>query len=143
MAYSNRPYQFKFSKGCLPQILFGPFLNGMSHMLDRVLNTLLLMNTLNIHHTVFMLLLSTWKMYLPSGICLIEIILYYCLYGLLTLKYQEFQLVSVQNAAFLRTAQIAISPLKQIKHVRNLGIHRAVALQKIFCVPTYTLKLLF
>ena len=73
-------------------------------MLDRVLNTLLLMNTLNIHHTVFMLLLSTWKMYLLAGICLIEIILYYCLYGLLTLKYQEFQLVSVQNAAFLRTA---------------------------------------
>ena len=73
-------------------------------MLDRVLNTLLLMNTLNIHHTVFMLLLSTWKMYLPSGICLIEIILYYCLYGLLTLKYQEFQLMAVQNAAFLRTA---------------------------------------
>ena len=73
-------------------------------MLDRVLNTLLLMNTLNIHHTVFMLLLSTWKMYLLAGICLTEIILYYCLYGLLTLKYQEFQFVAVQNAAFLRTA---------------------------------------
>ena len=27
-----RPYHFKFCKGCLPQILYGPFLNNLSHM---------------------------------------------------------------------------------------------------------------
>ena len=28
----NRPYLFKFFKGCLPQILFGPFLNTFFHI---------------------------------------------------------------------------------------------------------------
>ena len=28
----GRPYTFKFFKGCLPQILFGPFLNALSHI---------------------------------------------------------------------------------------------------------------
>ena len=28
----SRPYPFKFFKGCLPQILHGPFLNIFSHM---------------------------------------------------------------------------------------------------------------
>ena len=28
----SRPYHFKFFKGCLPQILLGPFLNTLSHM---------------------------------------------------------------------------------------------------------------
>ena len=27
----SRPYPFKFFKGCLPQILLGPFLNTLSH----------------------------------------------------------------------------------------------------------------
>ena len=27
-----RPYHFSFSKGCLPQTSFGPFLNTLSHM---------------------------------------------------------------------------------------------------------------
>ena len=27
------PYPFKFFKGCLPQILFGPFLNTLPHMI--------------------------------------------------------------------------------------------------------------
>ena len=27
----GRPYHFKFFKGCLPQILLGPFLNTFSH----------------------------------------------------------------------------------------------------------------
>ena len=29
---SSRPYHFKYFKGCLPQILFGPFLNTLSHI---------------------------------------------------------------------------------------------------------------
>ena len=29
----GRPYPFKFFKGCLPQILLGPFLNTLSHLL--------------------------------------------------------------------------------------------------------------
>ena len=29
----KRPYHFKFFKGCLPQILLGPFLNTLSHIL--------------------------------------------------------------------------------------------------------------
>ena len=32
------PYPFKFCKGCLPQILLGPFLNTWSEMCDRVVN---------------------------------------------------------------------------------------------------------
>ena len=29
----GRPYYFKFFKGCLPQILLGPFLNTLTHMI--------------------------------------------------------------------------------------------------------------
>ena len=29
----SRPYPFKFFKGCLPQILLGPFLNTCSYLL--------------------------------------------------------------------------------------------------------------
>ena len=32
MVCLRRPYQFKFFKGCLPQILLGPFLNTSSHL---------------------------------------------------------------------------------------------------------------
>ena len=32
MTYLGRSYGFKFFKGCAPQILFGPFLNTLSHM---------------------------------------------------------------------------------------------------------------
>ena len=28
----SRPYPFKFFKGCLPQVLLGPFLNALSHI---------------------------------------------------------------------------------------------------------------
>ena len=31
----DRPYPFKFFKGCLPRILIGPFLNTLSHMMFR------------------------------------------------------------------------------------------------------------
>ena len=31
MVYLSRPYHFKFFKGCLPQILFGLFLNTLTH----------------------------------------------------------------------------------------------------------------
>ena len=36
----SRSYPFKFFKGCLPQILLGPFLNTLSHI--YILNTILL-----------------------------------------------------------------------------------------------------
>ena len=32
MVCLSRPYPFKIFKGCLPQILLGPFLNALSHM---------------------------------------------------------------------------------------------------------------
>ena len=32
MVCLGRPYHFKFFKGCLPQILFDPFLNTLSHI---------------------------------------------------------------------------------------------------------------
>ena len=35
MVYLGRAYQFKFFKGCLPQILLGPFLNTLSHLSIR------------------------------------------------------------------------------------------------------------
>ena len=35
MVCLNRPYPFKFFKGCLPQILLGPFLNTLSQMSRR------------------------------------------------------------------------------------------------------------
>ena len=31
----GRPYPFKFFKVCLPQILLGPFLNTLSHMIIK------------------------------------------------------------------------------------------------------------
>ena len=34
----GRPYHFKFFKGCLPQILLGPFLNTLAHLLFVVNN---------------------------------------------------------------------------------------------------------
>ena len=33
----SRPYPFKFFKGCLPQISFGPFLNTLSHIVVLVM----------------------------------------------------------------------------------------------------------
>ena len=33
MVCLSRPYNFRFSKGSLPQILLGPFLNTLSHIL--------------------------------------------------------------------------------------------------------------
>ena len=33
---SSRPYHFKSFKGCLPQILLGPFLNTFSQMTETV-----------------------------------------------------------------------------------------------------------
>ena len=36
MVCLSRPYSFKFFKGCLPQILLGPFLNTLSHFILRV-----------------------------------------------------------------------------------------------------------
>ena len=36
MVCLSRPYQFKFFKGCLPQISLGPFLNTLSHLWLRV-----------------------------------------------------------------------------------------------------------
>ena len=32
MVYLNRPYRFKFFKGCLSQILLDPFLNTLSQI---------------------------------------------------------------------------------------------------------------
>ena len=32
MVSLNRPYQLKFYKGCLPQILLGPFLKTLTHV---------------------------------------------------------------------------------------------------------------
>ena len=37
----SRPYPLKFFKGCLPQILPGPFLNTLFQMFDSVLNMIL------------------------------------------------------------------------------------------------------
>ena len=36
----SRPYSFKYFKGCLPQILLGPFLNTLSHIvpLHKIVN---------------------------------------------------------------------------------------------------------
>ena len=34
MVCLSRPYPFKFFKGCLPQILFGPLLNTFSHIIE-------------------------------------------------------------------------------------------------------------
>ena len=32
----RKPYHFKFFKGCLPQILPGPFLNTLTHIWSEV-----------------------------------------------------------------------------------------------------------
>ena len=36
MVCLGRPYQFKFFKSCLPQVLLGPFLNTLTHMFGTV-----------------------------------------------------------------------------------------------------------
>ena len=36
MVSLNRPYHFKFFKGCLPQVLLGPFLNSLTHIVIKV-----------------------------------------------------------------------------------------------------------
>ena len=36
-AFKSRPYHFNFFKDCLPQILFGPFLNTLTHINYRLL----------------------------------------------------------------------------------------------------------
>ena len=36
MVSLNRPYHFKFFKGCLPQVLLGPFLNTLTHIVIKV-----------------------------------------------------------------------------------------------------------
>ena len=102
-----------------------------------LLNTSLLINTLNIFTTLFLCCYcQLGRCIYLLGFAYIEIISYYCLYASRTLNWQEFQFVAVkimvQNAVFLRTSQIAIFSLKQIKHLRNLGIHRTVALQRFF-----------
>ena len=33
MVCLSTPYHFRFAKGCLPQILLGPFLNTLPHMI--------------------------------------------------------------------------------------------------------------
>ena len=38
MVCLNRPYNFKFLKACLPQILLGPFLNKLTHILSIVIS---------------------------------------------------------------------------------------------------------
>ena len=38
MVCLNRPYHFKFFKGCLPQISLGPFLNTLSHLFLQQIN---------------------------------------------------------------------------------------------------------
>ena len=35
MVCLGRPHPIKFSKGCLPQILLGPFLNNLSHIIAK------------------------------------------------------------------------------------------------------------
>ena len=42
----SRMDQVKFFKGCLPQVLLGPFLNTLSHIFDSVINTPSLIATL-------------------------------------------------------------------------------------------------
>ena len=37
MVCLGRPYPFNFFKGCLPQILLGPFLNTLSHITLRAI----------------------------------------------------------------------------------------------------------
>ena len=43
----NRPYHFKFFKGCLPEVLLGPFLKNVSNLL------LVLLLFLKNHHIIF------------------------------------------------------------------------------------------
>ena len=33
MACLGRPHHYKFFKGCIPQVLLGPFLNTLTHLL--------------------------------------------------------------------------------------------------------------
>ena len=44
MVCLSRPYHFKFFKGCLPQILLGPFLNTLNQILSLLFQVEILKN---------------------------------------------------------------------------------------------------
>ena len=46
-------YPFKFFKGCLPQILFGPFLNALSHISIRNMFRIRINISLNVEGSSF------------------------------------------------------------------------------------------
>ena len=46
----SRPYPFKFFKGCLPQILLGPFLNTWTHLLLFTLKFIQNFSLTSAHH---------------------------------------------------------------------------------------------
>ena len=47
----GRPYPFKFFKGCLPQILLGPFLNTLSHLIFQMHFSLFNMSYWGLHYS--------------------------------------------------------------------------------------------
>ena len=40
MVCLSRPYHFKYFKGYLPQLIFGPFLNTLTHIRNKGISTL-------------------------------------------------------------------------------------------------------
>ena len=67
MVYLGRSYHFRFLKGCIPQILFGPFLNTLSQMLVNVENVLFALGYASARSRVHMrfgtisTICKTWK----------------------------------------------------------------------------------
>ena len=59
----SRPYPFKFFKGCLPQILFGPFFNTLSHMshMSYIWNALKRVNWFTLVLTVVFFIRISWN----------------------------------------------------------------------------------
>ena len=56
MVCLSRAYHSKFFKGCLPQILFGPFLNTLTHIIydsGCLIKSLMLLNLQSEHASTF------------------------------------------------------------------------------------------
>ena len=67
MIFLDRPYNFKIFKGCLPQILLGPFLNALLLIILSLpvvllpLLPLLLLLFDHFAHAVLQVVWETWK----------------------------------------------------------------------------------
>ena len=68
MVCLSRPYSFKCLKGCLPQILLGPFLNTLPHFISKITDNYLELEPICISYEIWIVYQKyvspfTWKFF--------------------------------------------------------------------------------